>query len=159
MDADLSHDPAYLPAMIAAADSADLVIGSRYCTGGGVRDWPLHRVMLSRYANVYVHMVTGVPTGDATAGFRCWTRRALEAVNLPTVRSEGYSFQVEMVYRAYVAGVRIAEVPIVFTDRRCGQSKMSGKVIGESIAMPWRLRFGQSGRQWRRAHLNNSETR
>lgn len=159
MDADLSHDPVYLPAMLAAADKADLVIGSRYCAGGGVRDWPYRRVLLSRYANVYVHMVTGVPTSDATAGFRCWTRRALEAVDLPTVRSGGYSFQVEMVYRAYAAGVSIEEVPIVFTDRRCGQSKMSGKVIGESIAMPWRLRFGRDGREWRRSHHNHNGMR
>jgi dolichol-phosphate mannosyltransferase len=141
MDADLSHDPAYLPTLLAAAETADLVIGSRYVRGGGVRDWPLHRVLLSRYANVYVRLITGVPTADATAGFRCWTARGLEALNLSTLTSEGYAFAVEMTFRAYRAGLRIAETPIVFTDRRLGQSKMSGHVIRESILMPWRLRL------------------
>lgn len=141
MDADLSHDPSYLPEMMAAAETADLVIGSRYVRGGGVRDWPLHRMLLSRYANVYVRAITRVPTADATAGFRCWTARGLEAVNLPTLNSEGYAFAVEMTYRAYRAGLRITETPIVFTDRRFGQSKMSGHVIRESILMPWRLRL------------------
>ncbi len=145
MDADLSHDPKYLPAMLAAAENADLVIGSRYCAGGGVENWPRRRVLLSRYANVYVRAITGVPTGDATAGFRCWSRRALEAVQVESIQSEGYSFQVEMVYRAYKAGLRIVEVPIVFTDRRFGQSKMSGHVIVESLKMPWRLRFRGTG--------------
>lgn len=140
MDADLSHDPAYLPALLEASQNADLVIGSRYCPGGGVRNWPLKRILLSRYANAYVRLVTRVPTADATAGFRCWTADALRAVNVETVASEGYSFQVEMVYRAYRAGLRIVEAPIVFTDRRAGQSKMSGGVIWESVKMPWRLR-------------------
>jgi dolichol-phosphate mannosyltransferase len=145
MDADLSHDPAYLPAMLAASEQADLVIGSRYCTGGGVENWPRRRVLLSQAANVYVRAITGVPTGDATAGFRCWSRRALAAVQVETVQSEGYAFQVEMVFRAYKAGLRIAEVPIVFTDRRFGQSKLSGRVITEALTMPWRLRFGRTG--------------
>lgn len=142
MDADLSHNPAYLPALLAASERADLVIGSRYVKGGGVQDWPLRRVLLSRYANIYVHLITGVPTADATAGFRCWTAKALEAIRIHTIASEGYAFQVEMTYRAYRAGLRIADVPIVFTDRLHGKSKMSGKVIGESILMPWKLRFG-----------------
>jgi dolichol-phosphate mannosyltransferase len=140
MDADLSHDPAYLPALFAASEHADLVIGSRYCPGGGVANWPLKRLLLSRGANAYVRMITGVPTNDATAGFRCWSGDALRAVRVDTVYSEGYSFQVEMVYRAMVAGLRIAEVPIVFTDRQAGHSKMSHGVIMESVMVPWRLR-------------------
>jgi len=140
MDADLSHDPKYLPALTAATERADLAIGSRYCRGGGVRDWPARRILLSRWANLYVRAITGVPVNDATAGFRCWTRAGLEAVDLPTVASEGYSFQVEMTWRAHKAGLRIVEVPIVFTDRRYGQSKMSGHVIWESAKTPWRLR-------------------
>lgn len=144
MDADLSHNPAYLPALLDASERADLVIGSRYVKGGGVRDWPIRRVLLSRYANVYVRLITGVPTADATAGFRCWTSRALKAISIHTIASEGYAFQVEMTYRAYRAGLRMEDVPIVFTDRLYGKSKMSGKVIGESILMPWKLRFGKN---------------
>jgi dolichol-phosphate mannosyltransferase len=117
MDADLSHDPTHLPALLEASSTAGLVIGSRYCPGGGVRNWPASRVALSRFANWYVHKVAGIPVADATAGFRCWTRTALEAVDVDTLRSEGYSFQVEMSYRACRAGVRIAESPITFTDR------------------------------------------
>lgn len=141
MDADLSHDPAYIPAMLAEVDNgAGLVIGSRYCQGGGVQNWHLRRVLLSRYANRYVRWVTGLPTNDATAGFRCWTREALQAVDLPTIESEGYGFQVEMTYRAMRAGVRIAESPIVFRDRRFGVSKLSGHMIWEAAKLPWRLR-------------------
>ncbi len=144
MDADLSHDPTYLPQMIAAAENADLVIGSRYIRGGGVRNWPVRRVLLSRYANKYVRWITGVPTADATAGFRCWTAEALRTIHIDTVASEGYFFQVETVLRASRAGLRIVETPIVFTDRVRGQSKMSTKVIGESLLMPWKLRFDHS---------------
>jgi dolichol-phosphate mannosyltransferase len=143
MDADLSHDPAYLPAMLKASESADLVIGSRYIPGGGVRNWPWHRILLSRYANVYVRLITGVPTADATAGYRCWTAEALQAVRPQTLTSEGYAFAVEMTYRAHRAKLKIVEVPIVFPDRRYGKSKMSGHVIFESIRMPWQLRYGR----------------
>lgn len=141
MDADLSHDPAYIPGMLAEAErGAGLVIGSRYCPGGGVQNWHLRRVLLSRYANKYVRWVTELPTSDATAGFRCWRREALQAVHLETIQSEGYGFQVEMTYRAMRAGVRIAEVPIVFRDRRFGTSKLSGHMIWEAAKLPWRLR-------------------
>jgi dolichol-phosphate mannosyltransferase len=102
---------------------------------------------LSKYANVYVRLITGVPTNDATAGFRCWTRHALQTVKVESIRSDGYSFQVEMVHRAHMAGLRIAEVPIVFTDRQFGASKMSGQVIVESIKMPWRLRFRRNAQE------------
>jgi dolichol-phosphate mannosyltransferase len=141
MDADLSHDPAYLPALLSAAETADLVIGSRYCPGGGVQNWPAHRRLLSRFACRYVQMVSGLPIADATAGYRCWTRRALEAAQLETVQSEGYSFQVEMGFRAHRAGMTIVEVPILFTDRQFGRSKISRAVLLESLLMPWKLRL------------------
>lgn len=141
MDADLSHDPAYLPELLELSCGADLVIGSRYCAGGGVRNWAAHRVWLSRFANWYVHKIAKIPVMDATAGFRCWTRRALEAVEVETVKSEGYSFQVEMAHRASRAGMRIAESPIVFTDRQFGESKISRSVLFESALMPWKLRL------------------
>ncbi|HLK59234.1 MAG TPA: polyprenol monophosphomannose synthase [Chthonomonadaceae bacterium] len=141
MDADLSHDPIHLPAMIEATNRADLVIGSRYCPGGGVRNWPRHRLWLSRFANWYVHKVAQIPVHDATAGYRCWTRTALESVQLDTLQSEGYSFQVEMGYRAVRAGMRIEEVPIIFTDRQYGRSKISRAVLFESFLRPLRLRL------------------
>lgn len=143
MDADLSHDPGSLPALIGAAQSADVAVGSRYIKGGGVRDWPLHRVLLSRWANFYVHLITGVPVKDATSGFRCWRATALKRLRVEEVVSEGYAFAVEMIYRAYLEGLRIVEVPILFTDRRKGRSKMSRQVIWESVKMPWRLRLRQ----------------
>lgn len=139
MDADLSHDPKYLPQML--AERADLVIGSRYCPGGGVENWPRHRLWLSRFAVWYVRTIAQIPVADSTAGYRCWTRRALEAVQLDTLHSDGYSFQVEMTHRALRAGMSIAEVPIVFTDRRFGRSKISRTVLFESFLMPWRLRL------------------
>jgi dolichol-phosphate mannosyltransferase len=141
MDADLSHDPAHLPALLEASRSADLVIGSRYCPGGGVKNWPQRRIWLSRFANRYVQQVARIPVSDATAGFRCWTRRALEAVQIQTLHSEGYSFQVEMSHRACRAGMKIVETPIIFTDRQFGRSKISRAVLIESFLMPWRLRW------------------
>lgn len=141
MDADLSHDPGHLPELLKATSHADLVIGSRYCPGGGVKNWPWHRILLSRFAVWYVRTLTHVPLADATAGYRCWTRRALESVELETLMSEGYSFQVEMSHRASRAGMRIAEVPILFIDRQYGHSKISRTVLFESIALPWRLRW------------------
>ena len=140
MDADLSHDPKYLPALLEASHSADLVIGSRYCMGGGVRCWAWYRVLLSRFANWYVHKMARIPVLDATAGFRCWTRQALEAIQIDTVSAEGYSFQVEMSHRAAQSKLKIVEVPIVFTDRQFGQSKISRSVMIESFLTPIRLR-------------------
>lgn len=140
MDADLSHDPSVLPTLVAKTSEADLVIGSRYCAGGGVKNWPLHRLLLSRFAVWYVRTLSHIPILDATAGYRCWTRRALSSVQIETLHSEGYSFQVEMGYRAHRAGMKIAEVPITFTDRQFGHSKISRKVLLESFLMPWKLR-------------------
>lgn len=140
MDADLSHDPAHIPELIAAAESADVVIGSRYVPRGGVEDWPLRRLLLSKFANVYVAAITGLPVRDSTSGFRCYTRGALQRMRVHEVRSNGYAFQVEMTARASEAGLRIVESPIIFTDRQLGKSKISRKVILESMIMPWRMR-------------------
>jgi dolichol-phosphate mannosyltransferase len=143
MDADFSHDPRYIPDLLEAAGAADVVVGSRYCEGGGVRDWPVHRLLLSKFANLYVAAITGLPVRDATAGFRCYSRRALERLHVESIRSNGYAFQVEMTYRAKQASLRIVEVPITFTDRTHGQSKISRSVLIESMIMPWRLRLGK----------------
>jgi dolichol-phosphate mannosyltransferase len=143
MDADFSHDPAAIPALLAAAREADAVIGSRYCAGGGVANWPLRRRILSRFANRYVAAITGLRVGDATSGFRCYTQRALRTLLEGRIRAEGYAFLVEATFRARRAGLRVAEVPITFTDRREGRSKISRKVIFESVLMPWRLRLAR----------------
>jgi dolichol-phosphate mannosyltransferase len=139
MDADFSHDPASVPSLLAAAREADLVIGSRYVEGGGVVNWPLHRRLLSRFANAYVRAITHVTAHDCTSGFRCWRREALASLRLDTFVSDGYSFLVEMLFVASRQGRRVAEVPIVYEERREGQSKMSRAVIVESAITPWRL--------------------
>lgn len=144
MDADFSHDPRSVPSLLEASSKADVVIGSRYCPGGGISNWPVRRRMLSRFANRYVGAITGLRVGDTTSGFRCYTQRALRALTEGRIVGEGYAFLVEMTYRAHREGLRIAEVPITFTDRREGQSKISRKVIFESVLMPWRLRFAPS---------------
>ncbi|HEX5323658.1 MAG TPA: polyprenol monophosphomannose synthase [Capsulimonadaceae bacterium] len=142
MDADLSHSPDDVPKLLAAAQAgADVVIGSRYLNGISVINWPLRRILLSLGANEYVRRVTGLPIHDGTSGFRVYRTQALRAMDIATIRSNGYSFQVEMSYRAYLCGCQIVEVPIVFTERRAGHSKMSRGVILESALMPWRLRF------------------
>jgi dolichol-phosphate mannosyltransferase len=143
MDADLSHDPAYLPALADATAQYDLVIGSRYLTGVSVVNWPLHRIVLSAFANRYVRAVTGLSPADCTSGFRCWRREALARVPLTSVVSNGYAFLVEMLFEAARRGCRIGEVPIIFVERRQGQSKLSGRVLVESLIVPWRLRFGR----------------
>jgi dolichol-phosphate mannosyltransferase len=139
MDADFSHDPAELPRLLEAATTADLVIGSRYVPGGTLRNWARHRVMLSAFANWYVRAITRLPVHDCTSGFRCWRRELLQRLPLRSIRSDGYAFQVEMTWEAYHAGGRMAEVPITFVERHEGRSKMSGRIITESIILPWRL--------------------
>jgi len=139
MDADFSHDPAALPQLFTAATAADLVIGSRYVPGGELRNWPAHRLVLSRFANWYIRAITRLPVHDCTGGFRCWTRRLLARMPLDRIVSNGYAFQLEMAWEAHAAGGRIVEVPITFIERREGQSKMSGRVIAESVVLPWRL--------------------
>ena len=139
MDADFSHDPAALPQLLTAATAADLVIGSRYVPGGELRNWPAHRLVLSRFANWYIRAITRLPVRDCTSGFRCWTRGLLARMPLDRIVSNGYAFQVETAWEAHAAGGRIVEVPITFIERREGQSKMSGRVIAESVVLPWRL--------------------
>lgn len=141
MDADLSHNPEYLPALAAAADRFDVVIGSRYLTGVSVVNWPLHRIFLSAFANRYVRAITGVSATDCTSGFRCWRRETLEQLPLDSMVSNGYAFIVEMLFEAARRGCRIGEVPIIFVERRQGQSKVSGRVLAESLIVPWRLRL------------------
>jgi dolichol-phosphate mannosyltransferase len=143
LDADFSHDPSSIPSLLEASASADVVIGSRYCAGGAVANWPLRRRLLSRFANRYVCGITGLRARDTTSGFRCYTRRALRRLLDSRVAGEGYAFLVEAVYHAHREGLSIKEVPITFTDRREGKSKMSRGVIFESVLMPWRLRFAK----------------
>lgn len=139
MDADFSHDPARLPALMAATRDADVAIGSRYIPGGAIENWPLRRLLLSRFANIYVRLITRLTARDCTSGFRCWRRETLAALPLDGFVSDGYSFIVEMLYAASIRGARIAEVPITYVERRQGQSKMSQSVILESAVTPWRL--------------------
>jgi dolichol-phosphate mannosyltransferase len=139
MDADLSHDPRQLPALIAATTQADVVIGSRYVPGGAIRNWPRRRLLLSRLANLYIRQVTRLNARDCTSGYRCWRREALAAIPLERFMSDGYSFLVEMLFVAADQGLRIAEVPITFVERRQGQSKLSRAVLLESALTPWRL--------------------
>ena len=142
MDADFSHDPAVVPRFLEAARDADLVLGSRYLDGKvTVVNWPLDRLILSYSANLYTRIVTGLPVHDATGGFKCFRRRALEAVRLDLVRSDGYGFQIEMSFKCWKRGMRIREIPIVFTDRRAGVSKMSRHIVWEAAGLVWRLRF------------------
>ena len=133
MDADFSHDPHYLPALIGAADHADLVLGSRYIAGGGVRDWGLLRKAISRGGGIYARLILGVKVRDLTGGFKCIRREVLEAIDLSSVRAEGYVFQIEVTYRAVLAGFTVREVPIVFADRTAGKSKMSSRIALEAM--------------------------
>ena len=144
MDADLSHDPAALPSLIEASETHDLVLGSRYVAGGGTRNWGLFRRVLSRGGSLYAKLILGLPQNDLTGGFKCWRRTVLEAIHLETVRADGYSFQIEMTYRAVLHGFSVAEVPILFTDRVDGVSKMSKRIVSEAVTMVWRLRAGRA---------------
>ena len=139
MDADLSHDPRHLPALIEATAQADVVIGSRYIPGGAVVNWPFRRRLLSRWANIYIRTITRLSPRDCTSGYRCWRRETLAAMPLERFISDGYSFLVEMLYVTANKGSRIAEVPITFIERRQGVSKLSRGVIFESALTPWRL--------------------
>lgn len=141
MDADFSHDPKYLPAMAAATAGADLVLGSRYLNGISVVNWPLHRIMLSSFANRYIRAVTGLEPQDCTTGFRCWRREALTRIPLDGLISDGYAFLVEQLHLARQLGCRVCEVPIIFVERREGRSKLSSNVLLESAIVPWRLRL------------------
>jgi dolichol-phosphate mannosyltransferase len=140
MDADFSHDPRYLPALLAAAQEADLVLGSRYVAGGGVRDWGFVRRMISRGGGAYARTILRVDVHDLTGGFKCIRREVLEAIDLDSVSAEGYVFQIEVTYRALLAGFKVREIPIVFRDRTAGTSKMSAKIAIEAMWLVPRLR-------------------
>jgi len=141
MDADFSHNPKYLPDFLRTSENADLVLGSRYISGVNVVNWPMGRLLLSYYANVYARVVTGLPVRDSTGGFKCWRRDVLKAINLDSVHSNGYAFQIEMSFRAWKKGFRIREIPIVFTDREQGHSKMSKHIVREAVWMVPKLRL------------------
>jgi dolichol-phosphate mannosyltransferase len=142
MDADFSHAPEKLPAFLAAIQTADVVLGSRYQNGQiNVVNWPISRLFLSYSANIYARHVTGLQVFDATGGFKCFRRRVLESIDLSDVKSNGYAFQIEMTFRAWKKGFRIVEIPIVFVDRTEGSSKMSKKIVREAVWMVWRLRW------------------
>ena len=141
MDADLSHNPKDLAMMVKKLDDNDLVIGSRYIKGISVVNWPLRRLMLSYGANTYSRMITGMPIMDGTGGFKAWKSEVLQDIDLDSVRSQGYSFQIEMNFRAWIKGYKLKELPIIFSDRTIGQSKMSKKIVYEAIFMVWRLRI------------------
>jgi dolichol-phosphate mannosyltransferase len=139
MDADLSHNPDDVPRLIAAAETADLVIGSRYVAAGRIENWPKRRRLLSAFANAYIRGITRVATHDNTSGFRCWRRAALARMPLGRIVSDGYAFLVELTWEAHREGFRVAEIPITFVERRTGASKLSSGVIFESALLPWRL--------------------
>lgn len=135
IDADLSHNPADIPRLVEASKEADLVIGSRYINGVNVMNWPLRRLILSSFANIYAGAVTGLPVKDATGGFKCFNTKVLKSIDLAKIKSEGYSFQIEMNFITWCKGFRISEIPIVFNDRTVGESKMSKKIIFEAVKM------------------------
>jgi dolichol-phosphate mannosyltransferase len=141
MDADFSHDPNDIPAFLEAINEADLVLGSRYINGVRVLNWPMRRLLLSYFASIYTRTITGLPVHDTTGGFKCFRLEVLKAINLDEVKSNGYSFQIEMTYKAFKKNFRIKEIPIVFTDRAKGKSKMSKKIVYEAVFMVWKLRL------------------
>ena len=147
MDGDFSHNPDDIPRFVEAARNADLVLGSRYRDGIRVINWPLRRLMLSMAAAKYVQIITGMPITDPTGGYKCFRRKALQSIDLDAVRSNGYSFQIELTHKIWRQGMRIAEVPIVFTDRFQGSSKMSSKIVREALWMVWRLWLGNGLRR------------
>jgi dolichol-phosphate mannosyltransferase len=150
MDCDFSHDPDEIPNFLKAAQDADLVLGSRYSGGVRVVNWPLKRLMLSRSAGIYVRLITGMPITDPTGGYKCFRRHALQAINLDDVRSSNYSFQIEMTHRLWRQGFKIVEVPIIFTDRIEGHSKMAGHIVTEALWMVWWLWLQNGLRRWPR---------
>ena len=141
MDADFSHNPRYLPELLAAAEEADLVLGSRYVPGGGVKNWGFWRRFLSRGGSLYARVLLGLPYQDLTGGFKCFRREVLETLDLGAIRSNGYSFQIELTYRAHCKGFKTKEVPIIFEDREVGKSKMSKHIFWEAVLMVWKLRM------------------
>jgi len=151
MDGDFSHNPEDIAKFLEAAKDADLVIGSRYCNGIRVINWPLTRLMLSMGAGMYVRIITGMPFSDPTGGFKCFRRHALKSIDLDKVRSNGYSFQIELTHKLWRQGMKVVEVPIIFTDRFLGTSKISRKIVYEAVFMVWRLLIQNGFRRWPKA--------
>jgi dolichol-phosphate mannosyltransferase len=143
MDADFSHDPNYLPEMLKKSREYDVVVASRYVPGGGVKNWPWYRKVVSRGGSIYARLVTGLPVRDATGGFNCYARGVLQSIGLETIQSEGYAFMIEMKFRAWKKGFRLCEIPIVFVDRTRGTSKMSKRIFLEAFFRCWKLRFSR----------------
>ncbi len=141
MDADYSHDPKEIQNFLNAIETYDLVLGSRYLTGVNVINWPMRRLLLSYFANLYTRIITGLPVKDTTAGYKCFRRKVLEEINLDKIKSNGYAFQIEMIFKAWKKGSKIGEIPIIFIDRTSGTSKMSRKIVREAIFMVWKLRI------------------
>ncbi len=141
MDADFSHDPKEIGNFLNAAKNYDLVLGSRYLTGVNVINWPMRRLLLSYFANMYTRFITGLPVKDTTGGFKCFRRDVLLSINLEKIKSNGYAFQIEMTFKAWKKGFRIGEIPIIFVDRVQGTSKMSKKIVREAVIMVWKLRI------------------
>lgn len=141
MDADFSHNPDQIPNLVEQAREYDVVLGSRYITGANVVNWPLRRLFLSYFANVYTHLVTGLPLRDSTGGFKCFRRKVLGEIELDSIRSDGYSFQIEVNFRSWRRGFSMVEIPIVFVDRHSGTSKMSRRIVWEAMWLVWRLRI------------------
>jgi dolichol-phosphate mannosyltransferase len=157
MDCDFSHDPREIPNFLRAAETADLVLGSRYKDGIRVVNWPMKRLFLSKGASYYVRLITGLPVMDPTGGFKCFRRAALEAIELDSVRSNGYAFQIEMTYKVWMKGFRVVEIPITFTDRYAGQSKMSGGIVREALAVVWMLTSAHGFRRSPRRAANRAD--
>lgn len=141
MDADFSHDPKEIPRFLEEIKNADLVLGSRYVIGVNVINWPMRRLLLSWFANLYTRIITGMPIHDATGGFKCFRKEVLESINFDLVKSNGYAFQIEMTFKAWKKGFRVKEIPIIFVDRVKGKSKMSKKIVREAVTMVWKLRM------------------
>jgi dolichol-phosphate mannosyltransferase len=142
MDADFSHDPAMIPRFLEMMNRCDVVVGSRYLNGVSVVNWPLRRLMLSYFANVYTRVITGLRISDCTGGFKCFRADVLRSIDLSQVRSDGYAFQIEMNFRCVQQGYRVGEIPIIFIDRHAGTSKMSRRIVREAVLMVWRLKIG-----------------
>jgi dolichol-phosphate mannosyltransferase len=148
MDADFSHQPSYLPAMLAVVEGgADMVLGSRYVAGGEVKNWSWKRRLISQCGSLYARTILGMPIADCTGGFKCFRSDVLRTITVESLEANGYGFQIEMIYRCYQAGFRIVEIPIVFPDRVAGSSKMSQEIVREAALMVWRLRFSQAARK------------
>jgi dolichol-phosphate mannosyltransferase len=141
MDADFSHDPKEIPRFLDEIKNSDVVLGSRYINGVNVINWPLRRLLLSSFANVYTRIITGLPVHDSTGGFKCFRSKVLEAIDLNSVKSNGYAFQIEMTFKAWKKGFKVKEIPIIFVDRVKGKSKMSKKIVREAVTMVWKLRI------------------